>query len=144
MGIRTLRRKSDDSGSVLVESAFVLPIVVLLVFGVIEFGMFWASASSTSQTARQASRFASANYGVAADKDVAADEIRDVVVADIGALTGLADPIELLIYRAGRERRTRRRPPELLDRLLPLRLGRLDLRERLRKWVVDGGCLQLR
>jgi Flp pilus assembly protein TadG len=94
------RRVHGDEGAALVEAAFVLPVFLLLVFGVIEWGLFFAGSATTTSTAREGSRFASANFAVASSKQVAADSIRDVVQADIKALTGQDTPLALWIYQA--------------------------------------------
>jgi Flp pilus assembly protein TadG len=94
------RRARGDRGAVLVESAFVLPVFLLLVFGVIEWGLFFAGSATTTSSAREGSRFAAANFAVASDKQAAADAIRDVVQSDIKALTGQDTPISLFIYKA--------------------------------------------
>lgn len=84
----------------LVEAAFVLPVFLLLLFGVIEWGLFFTGSATSTSAAREGSRFASANYAVAADKTVAAGLIRDVVQNDLKALTGQDTPVRLMIYKA--------------------------------------------
>ena len=84
-------RRADD-GSVLVESAFVLPVVLLLVFAIIEFGLLFSTASTSRASTRSGARYASANFATASSKTTAADEIRDEVAGDLGALVELATP----------------------------------------------------
>ena len=93
-------RDDDDRGAVLVEAAFVLPIVVVLVFTVIEFGFLFASKSTTVSSSRDGARFGSANFAVAANKAQAANAIRDVVVKDLKGRTGLDTPTFMYVYKA--------------------------------------------
>lgn len=52
-----LRRiPADQSGSVVVEAAFALPIVILLLVGVISYGMWFATANTLQQVANEAAR----------------------------------------------------------------------------------------
>lgn len=96
--LNRLRRRSDD-GSVLVESAFVFPIAILLTFAVIEFGLVFASMSTTTASTRDGARFASANFATASDKVASAAAVKDAVKKDLESLTGLGTPKTLWIYR---------------------------------------------
>jgi Flp pilus assembly protein TadG len=51
-----LRRASGDGGAVLVEFALVMPILLLLLFGVVEFGINLNDYQSVRQAARDAAR----------------------------------------------------------------------------------------
>lgn len=95
-----LRRRRDERGSVLVESAFIFPVVVLMTVAVIEFGLMFATQSTTTSASRDGARFASANFAPASNKQTAADSIRDAVLEDLDALTDLGTPEDLWIYRA--------------------------------------------
>lgn len=55
-GVR--RRAVDDSGAAAVEFALVMPLLVILVFGIFEFGISFAQQLSLSNAARQGARFA--------------------------------------------------------------------------------------
>lgn len=93
--------RSDRSrGATLIEAVFVTPVFFFLVFGLIEFGLTMSSISTTTSSAREGARYAAANFAVAADRTVAANQIRDVVQADLNALTGFGTPVELWIYQA--------------------------------------------
>ena len=89
-----------DRGAALVEAAFVLPVFLLLIFGVVEWGLYFTGSATTTSTARVGSRFAAASFAVAADKQSSADAVRDVVEKDISALTKQDTPIVLWIYKA--------------------------------------------
>lgn len=53
---RLLRKVRDDSGQALVEFALVLPILLMLVFGVIEFGRAWNASQVLTDAAREGAR----------------------------------------------------------------------------------------
>jgi Flp pilus assembly protein TadG len=93
-------RARGEAGAVLVEAAFALPVFLLLIFGIVEWGLFFTGSATTTSTAREGSRYASANFAVSANKQAAADAIRDVVDADVRALTKQDTPIALWIYKA--------------------------------------------
>jgi TadE-like protein len=98
--MREPARTRGESGAVLVESAIVLPVFLLIVFGIIEFGLAFTASATTVSSTREGARYGSANFAIAADRNVAADQIRDLVEDDLDALTGLDTPVTLWIYRA--------------------------------------------
>ena len=55
-------RSRADRGGALVESAIVLPIVVMLLFGFIEFGLVLDQKHDVSQAAAEAARLSAVNY----------------------------------------------------------------------------------
>ncbi len=90
-------------GAVMVEAALVVPVIVLLVMGIIEFGFAFGSATTATGASRSGSRLAAAAYAtsgtIAANQQAAADQIADTVAADLNGLTS-ADPVGMVIYRA--------------------------------------------
>ena len=52
--------RRDDRGAVLVEAAFVLPVVIVLLFGIIEFGLAFKDALTVSSATRAGARTATA------------------------------------------------------------------------------------
>ena len=62
------RRARGDRGAVLVEAAFVLPILLTLVFGIDEFGFAWRDKISVETATRAGARTAS-NLGPTAQAD---------------------------------------------------------------------------
>jgi len=56
---------------VLVEFAVVLPVLLLLIFGIIDFGRFFNYADQESQLSAQAARWAAVNFQAARDPDAA-------------------------------------------------------------------------
>ena len=54
------RRARGDDGAAMVEAAIVMPLLMLLVFGIIEWGLAFLTATSTNSAARSGARTASA------------------------------------------------------------------------------------
>jgi hypothetical protein len=94
------RRARTDDGVTVVEAAFVLPVVLIVFFAIIEFGLLFSSIATTSSSSRDGARFGSANFAVASDKQVAANKIRDEVQSSLSARTGLDEPQILWVYKA--------------------------------------------
>lgn len=55
------RRGDSDRGAVAVEFALVLPVLVVLVFGIIDFGRLYNAQVTLTQAAREGSRLAALN-----------------------------------------------------------------------------------
>lgn len=62
------RRARGDRGAVLVEAAFVLPVLLTLVFGIVEFGFAWRDKITVETATRAGARTAS-NLGPTAQAD---------------------------------------------------------------------------
>lgn len=109
MGIRQnrwIRRAAHgrgQRGAVLVEAALVLPVMILVVMGIIEFGFAFASSTTTTGASRSGARLGAAAYATAgtipANQRTAADQIAATVSADLVGLTS-AEPVGMTIYRA--------------------------------------------
>lgn len=74
-----LVRRWRDRGAAAVEFALVVPILILFIFGSIEFGLAVNARTQVANAAREGVRLASLNYSVA-----------DVQTAATQALTGIA------------------------------------------------------
>ena len=60
MGLRgRLRRRRSDRGATLVEFALVLPLLALLAFGTVEFGLAWRDSMTVSNALRSGARVGS-------------------------------------------------------------------------------------
>lgn len=67
-GTRSRRaRAADESGVVAVELAFVLPILVLLLFGIIEFAITYNRVQALHAAAREGARVASQPYATSSE-----------------------------------------------------------------------------
>jgi len=87
--------RGSERGAVLVEAAIILPLVLIITFGVIEFSSAYQSSSAATASARTAARTASAeallsNY--ATDAAAAAATALKTIPSD--------EPLEMWVYRA--------------------------------------------
>lgn len=67
-------RSGNQDGQALVEFALITPLLLLLVFGIIEFGLLWKSQQVLTDAAREGARSA-----VVADPDVGETDVYEVV-----------------------------------------------------------------
>jgi Flp pilus assembly protein TadG len=89
------RDASRERGAVLVETAILIPVILIITFGLIEFSSAYQSSSVASAAARTAARTASAEALLptyATDAAAAAATALKTVPAD--------EPVEMWIYRA--------------------------------------------
>lgn len=56
------RRARGDGGAAIVEAAFVVPLLLLLIFGIIEFGWAFGQRLDVRHGAREGARLAAVNY----------------------------------------------------------------------------------
>jgi Flp pilus assembly protein TadG len=91
------RKAAEQRGAALLEFALVAPILILLVFGIVEYGMFFKDYLTVSNTTRAGARVGSA-AGSNADADY---QILQSVKTAAAALPGGASSIErITIYRS--------------------------------------------
>jgi hypothetical protein len=57
-GVMVIRRRRRERGAVAVEFALVLPILIVLVFGIIDYGAYFSNALAVRQGVREAARAA--------------------------------------------------------------------------------------
>lgn len=88
-------RRLDDSGAALVEFALVLPLLVLLFLGLIEFGLAWRSKTNI-ETAVGLSARQNSNLGDTRQADF---ESLNSIVGALGSIDGL-EVEKVVIYRA--------------------------------------------
>jgi Flp pilus assembly protein TadG len=86
-----------------VESAIALPFLVLMVFGIVEVGFLFRSASVANTSSRNGVRLAAAQYGSA--KDAAAQlnvllAVKATVEKDLSNRSSTDTPVELWVYQA--------------------------------------------
>ena len=75
-------RKADDSGASMAEFALMLPFLVMVVFGIIEFGLAFTKAQAIEASAREGARLAS----------IEASTVADIEARVNAALTGISMP----------------------------------------------------
>lgn len=88
MQIIQTRRASGDRGAAAVEFALVVPILLLLVFGIIDYGAVYADSISARNGVREAAR-----QGVVSNFNNGGTTLADVATAarsNIGAISGTA------------------------------------------------------
>jgi hypothetical protein len=88
-------QRGGERGAVLVETAILIPIIILITFGLIEFSSVYQSSASGAGAVRSAARTASALPGVtnfATSAASAASTTLRVIGAD--------EPVELWVYKA--------------------------------------------
>lgn len=88
-------RLPDDEGAVAVEAAIILPVLCLLVFGIIEFGMLFRANLSFSQAARSGARTA-----VALPRTPYADPSQQAVAGSLRTTINTNEIKFLTIYKA--------------------------------------------
>ena len=91
----TPRRARGDDGAAMVEAAIVMPLLMLLVFGIIEWGLAFLTATSTNSAARSGARTASA---LTLNTTYATQAVLAVQQNLSGAIP-FATPLELWVYR---------------------------------------------
>ena len=78
-----------DRGAAVVETAIVAPILLLIIFGIVEFGLLFGTKLDVSQGAREAARLAAVNYQSSGNSSGAAQTSE--IVATTSARMELAD-----------------------------------------------------
>ena len=110
------RMRKSEAGQSMVEMALVLPILLLLVGGIMDFGWLFYNQLALTNAAREGARYAAIHYHTSTDwyqqtKDLMADtyvgvdnadaevfepdnsQIRAVMTADVPILTGITSTI---------------------------------------------------
>jgi len=73
------RRKSNERGAAIIEFALVLPILVVLVFGIIQFGLYFNRAQAFNAAAREGAR-------IGAIPTTSQSDIQTSVLSALGAV----------------------------------------------------------
>ena len=90
-----MRRRKSERGAAAVEFALVLPVLILLLFGIIEFGAAYNAQILVTNAAREATR-TMAVTGVEADAIAAANDALNPI-----GLTVTADDIDFTVSPVG-------------------------------------------
>jgi hypothetical protein len=100
---RHLRRFRGDRGSALLEAAIVLPFLALMVFGIVELGFLFRSATVVNNSTRSGARLVASQYGSAtttATQVNVMDNAAVTVEKDLASRGGSDTPDQLWIYQA--------------------------------------------
>ncbi len=93
---RSEHRGRSERGAALVETAIILPLIILITFGMIEFSMAYRDASTVADSARAGARTGSAQARNANFAINAANAVGSVLQGDVPS----DSPIEVWIYKA--------------------------------------------
>lgn len=93
--VRRGERRDGQRGAALVETAILIPVILMITFGLIEFSAVYQSASAGAGAARSAARTASAEA-------MLTNYARDAAVAAATALRTISpdEPVEMWVYKA--------------------------------------------
>lgn len=101
-----LRRRSGEQGATLIEFAIVLPVMLVIAFGLIELGFAAKSSSTVTGASRTGARLASSTYadavetGSSTEINTAMENLRLSVERDLGGLPDRATPVTMWVYEA--------------------------------------------
>lgn len=88
----------------MVEAAIILPVLMVFLLGIIEFGLVYATGATATGASRSGARLAAASFGPGkGDLPTAADNVASAVSADLQALTS-AVPIGMVVYQVDASR----------------------------------------
>lgn len=96
-------RGAGDRGSALLESAIILPFLALMVFGIVELGFLFRSATIVNTSTRSGARLVASQYGSAttlADQLSVMDNTALTVEKDLSSRGSVDTPDQLWIYQA--------------------------------------------
>jgi hypothetical protein len=102
-GIRVRHNRTKSRGAALVEAVFVLPFVALLVFGVIELGMVFRTATVATNASRAGAREMASSFANVADGPLRTGVVNRAALVVEEALRDRSStdtPQRLLIYEA--------------------------------------------
>jgi len=101
-GVPVDRWRRGQQGAVLVEAALVFPVLMLIVIGIMEFGLLYTSHSTNTASSRSGARLAATEYSQAGasstQQEIAATNIAAATSADLKVLRN-AVPIGMVIYK---------------------------------------------
>jgi hypothetical protein len=100
---RSGRRVRGDHGSALVESAIILPFLAIMIFGIVELGFLYRSASIVNSSSRSGARFAASQYAAAKTpltQATVVDNVRLTVEKDLQSRGTTDTPVQLWVYKA--------------------------------------------
>jgi hypothetical protein len=97
-----VRARRSQRGAVLVEAALVLPVMILIVVGILEFGLLFTTYSTTTASTRSGARLAATSYAqagtVASAQNIALEQISLATAADLEVLNN-GTPVGMAVYK---------------------------------------------
>lgn len=104
-GVVHRERARGEHGAVLIEFAIVLPVMLIIAFGLLQLGFAFKTSSTVTGATRTGARVISSTYPAAAragvaERDLALDNIRISIERDLVGLPAQAVPTTLWIYEA--------------------------------------------
>lgn len=97
--VYTHRRTRSDRAAALIEAAIILPVLMMFLLGIIEFGLVYATGATATGASRSGARLAAASFGPSkSDLQTASNNVASVVSGDLQALTS-AVPIGMVVYK---------------------------------------------
>lgn len=88
-------RRRDQKGATLVEFAFVLPIFILFIFGIIDFGWAFSQNLDVKQGAREGGRILAVNGGVGASATARCQDVQTQTKNRTNELTNGSETVVL-------------------------------------------------
>lgn len=102
---RSRGARRGQRGAVLIEAAIVLPVIISIIIGIIEFGLLYANYSTMIAASRSGSRMGTITYSQApiggtetTQQSAALQQIVDTTTRDLKVLNN-AQPIGMVIYK---------------------------------------------
>lgn len=93
------RHVRSDRGAALVEAAIILPVLLVFLLGIIEFGLVYATGATATGSSRSGARLAAATFGPnRSDMQGTANAVAAQSAGDLQALTS-AVPIGMVVYK---------------------------------------------
>ncbi|MBS1838955.1 MAG: pilus assembly protein [Actinobacteria bacterium] len=93
------RSRRSDRAAALVEAAIILPVLMVFLLGIIEFGLVYATAATATGASRSGARLAAASFGPGkSNLQASANIVAGAVSGDLQALTS-AVPIGMVVYK---------------------------------------------
>ena len=91
----TDRKLGNERGATLVEFAFILPIFVLFIFGIIDFGWAFSQNLDVKQGAREGGRILAVNGGAGANATARCQDLQTQIKNRTGELTNGSETVVL-------------------------------------------------
>ncbi len=95
-----IRRLSGDRGAALVEFAIIAPLLFLLLFGIIDFGLMFGQKLDVVQGSREGARLASVNFQ-ATEGSSGSTQTSEIIAETCGRMALASDSTVTIAFAAG-------------------------------------------